>query len=249
MQIVPGAEPWSADGDDIGVLLLHGFTGSPASMRPWGERMAQQGWTVRVPLMPGHGLPRWQDANNTTWHDWYGEVERNFLELKARCRHVFAMGLSVGGAMSLRLAEEHHDDITGLVLVNPAVLSEDKRLVLLPILSTFIEGLPAATNDIALEGPDEIAYPKMPLKALKSLTEFWKIVKADLPKVDQPLLLLNSAQDHLIETSSSDYVMTHVSSTDRTRVVLMDSFHVATLDYDAEIIFSDSIEFVRRLTA
>jgi carboxylesterase len=249
MQIVPGAEPWSADGNDIGVLVTHGFSGSPAAVRPWGQRLAEQGWTVRVPLMPGHGLPRWQDANKTTWHDWYGEVERNFLELRARCSHVFVMGLSVGGAMSLRLAEEHHDDVDGLVLVNPAVLSENKLLTLLPILSRVLEGFPAATNDISLEGRDEVAYPRMPLKALSSLLEFWKIVRAGLPQVDQPLLLLNSAQDHLIETSSSEYVLTHVASQDKTRVVLMDSFHVATLDYDAEIIFSDSIEFVRRLTA
>ncbi len=249
MQIVPGAEPWSADGNDIGVLVLHGFTGSPAATRPWGERLAAEGWTVRVPLMPGHGLPRWQDANATTWHDWYGEVERNFLELRARCRAVFTMGLSVGGAMSLRLAQEHHDDVTGLVLVNPAVLSENKLMPLLPILSRVLDGFPAATNDIAKPGQDEIAYPRMPLKALRSLTEFWGLVRNDLPRVDQPLLLLNSAQDHLIETSSSDYVMEHVSSPDKVRVVLPDSYHVATLDYDAEVIFSDSIEFVRRLTA
>jgi carboxylesterase len=151
--------------------------------------------------------------------------------------------------MSLRLAQQHHDDITGLVLVNPAVLSEDKRLIVLPVLSRFVEGLPAATNDIAKPGQDEIAYPRMPLKALRSLTEFWKIVRADLPTVDQPLLLLNSAQDHLIETSSSEYVLDHVASADKTHVVLSDSYHVATLDYDAEMIFSDSIDFVRRLTA
>jgi carboxylesterase len=249
MTVTPGAEPWSFDGDDTGILLLHGFSGSPAAMRPWGERLAQQGWTVRVPRLPGHGLVEWKEANQTTWEDWYGEAERQFLDLRSRCRQVFVMGLSVGGALSLRLAQQQGDHVAGLVLVNPAVLSENKMLTLLPVLKHLVAGFPAATNDIAMPGKDEIAYPRMPLRALSSLTEFWKIVRDDMPRVTQPLVVFNSEQDHLIESSSTAYVLTHVASADKQSVVLMDSFHVATLDYDAEIIFSDSIEFVRRLSA
>ena len=107
MPIRPGAEAWSVDGDDrIGVLLLHGFTGSPASMRPWGELLAQRSWTVRVPRLPGHGT-RWQDMNITRWEDWYSEADRNLRELTSRCDRVFVGGLSMGGSLTLRLAQEH----------------------------------------------------------------------------------------------------------------------------------------------
>jgi carboxylesterase len=247
MTIMPGAEPWSADGNEIGVLVLHGFTGSPASMKSWGAALAEQGWTVRVPLLPGHGT-QWQDLNLTTWEDWYGEAERHYLELSSRCTHVFVMGLSVGGTLSLRLAELHGEGVSGVVAVNPAVHSDNKLLVLLPVLKHVVAGFPGVVNDIAKPGQDEVGYAKLPLKAVDSLMSFWRMTKDDLPKVEQPVIVLHSAQDHVIEPSNSEYILAHVSSKDVEEVVLADSYHVATLDYDAEIIVRDSIAFVRRLT-
>jgi carboxylesterase len=247
MTVMPGAEPWSADGNNIGILVLHGFSGSPASMKPWGQALAAEGWTVRVPRLPGHGTT-WQDANLTTWHDWYGDSERNFLELKERCDKVFVMGLSVGGTISLRLAEEHGDAITGIAVVNPAVQTTDPMRHLLPVLKYVVPSWPGVINDINKPGQDEIGYDRLPVKAVVSLMDFWKITKADLPKVTQPLVVLHSAVDHLIDPSNSAYILANVSSTDVEEVVLQDSFHVATLDYDAELIVRDSIAFVRRLS-
>ena len=119
MAILPGAEPFSADGGPVGVVLSHGFTGTPQSMRPWAEHLAAAGLTVRLPLLPGHGT-RWQDANDTGWQDWYAAVERAYDEVAARCTTVFAGGLSMGGTLVTRLAEQKGDKIAGLVLVNPA---------------------------------------------------------------------------------------------------------------------------------
>jgi carboxylesterase len=82
--LMPGAEPYSHDGAEVGVLLCHGFTGTPQSMRPWGEYLAARGLTVSVPLLPGHGT-RWQDMQQTGWQDWYAEVDRALRELTARC--------------------------------------------------------------------------------------------------------------------------------------------------------------------
>ena len=103
MTLMPGAEPWSHDGDSTGVLLVHGFTGSPKSMTPWGKELAAEGWTVRVPRLPGHGTT-WQEMNRTTWEDWFAEADRAFRDLQGRCRQVFVMGLSMGGCLTLRLA-------------------------------------------------------------------------------------------------------------------------------------------------
>jgi carboxylesterase len=248
MAVVPGAEPWSTDGDAVGILVLHGFTGSPKSMTPWGQALAAEGWTVRVPLLPGHGTT-WQDMNLTTWEDWYAEADRAFDELRNRCERVFVMGLSMGGSLTLRLAEQHGDAITGIVLVNPAVHSERPDRYLLPFLRHVIASFPGISNDIAKPGQDEGAYDKIPLKAAHSLSILWKGVKADIAKVTQPLLLFRSAVDHVVEPSNAAFILEHVSSTDLVEEVLPDSFHVATLDYDAEVIVRDSIAFVRRLIA
>jgi carboxylesterase len=144
MNLLPDAEPFSHDAPDaaVGILVLHGFTGSPKSMKPWGRELAAQGWSVRVPRLPGHGT-RWQDMNLTTWQDWYAEADRALAELTASCSKVFVMGLSMGGSLTLRLAEQHGDRISGIVLVNAAVHSERPDRYLLPFLQRFIPAFPA----------------------------------------------------------------------------------------------------------
>src|SRR5689334_6828638 len=107
---MPGAEPFEAEGGPVGVVLSHGFTGTPQSLRPWAEYLAAAGFTVSLPLLPGHGT-RWQDLNATRWTDWYGEIERAFDRLRGRCDQVFAGGLSMGGTLVLRLAERRRADV------------------------------------------------------------------------------------------------------------------------------------------
>ncbi len=247
MPLMPGAEPWFHEGNSTGVLLIHGFTGSPASMVPWGKAMAAHGLTVRVPRLPGHGS-RWQDMNLTTWEDWYSEVERNFLILKQSCDKIFVFGLSMGGSLTLRLAEMHGDEIAGIVLVNPAVHSERPDRHLLPAISRVIGSFPGISNDIKKSGQDEVAYSKIPLKAAHSLSKLWKIIKSDISRVTQPLLLFRSEEDHVVEPSNAEWILKHVSSTDKAEVVLKDSFHVATLDNDAPLIESLSADFIQRLS-
>ena len=247
MPLMPEADPWSIDGDRTGVLVLHGFTGSPKSVKPWGQALGAQGWTVRVPRLPGHGT-RWQDMNITTWQDWYAEAERNLRDPQAVCDRVFVMGLSMGGSLTLRLAQQHGSAINGIVLVNPAVHTERPDRFLLPLLSRVVPSFPGVSNDIAKPGVDEGAYDRLPLRAAHSLSQMWSLVKADLPKVSQPLLLFRSAQDHVVEASNSAYILANVSSSEAVEVVLERSYHVATIDHDADIITEGSIDFVRGLS-
>lgn len=247
MSVLPGAEPFGADGSDVGLLLAHGFTGSPKSMRPLAEGLAERGYSVRLPLLPGHGTT-WQEMNRTRWQDWYACIEQSFEQLRVRCSQVVAVGLSVGGALVTRLAQVRGSALAGLVLINPAYRADDVRLRALPVLKYLLPSLPAVGNDIKKAGQDELAYPRTPLKALHSATRMWKIVARDLPAVTQPILLLRSAQDHVIPASSSQLLLSRVSSLDVTEIVLDDSFHVATLDNDAPRILDETGDFVARVT-
>lgn len=246
MPLMPGAEPYSHDGGETGVLLCHGFTGTPQSMRPWGEYLAARGLTVSVPLLPGHGT-RWQDMQQTGWQDWYAEVDRELRELSTRCSQVFVCGLSMGGALTLRLAALHGHAISGIVLVNPSVKGDSPQLKVVPLLRHVVPSVPGIASDIAMEGGAEVGYERTPLHAVHSLSRFWKIVRAGLPQVTQPLLLLHSRVDHVVHPSNSAVVLSKVSSTDVTERVLERSYHVATLDHDAEQIFEESYGFIRRL--
>ncbi|GAA1234546.1 alpha/beta hydrolase [Oryzihumus leptocrescens] len=248
MAILPGAEPFSHDGSDVGVLLVHGFTGTPQSLRPWAEHLAEAGYTVRLPRLPGHGTT-WQEMNRTEWSDWYATVDATFRELLARCRTVFVAGLSMGGALALQLAQNHGPRVAGLVLVNPAVKFEDPRLVVLPVLKHLVGALPGIANDIKKADATELAYTKTPLKAGHSQIVAWRTVIRDLPEVTQPVLLLHSPQDHVVPASSSALVLSKISSEDVQEILLENSYHVATLDNDAPLIFAESVKFIERLTS
>jgi carboxylesterase len=246
MPLLPGAEPYRHDGGSIGALLCHGFTGTPQGMRPWGQHLGEAGLSVRVPRLPGHGTTI-QEANLTTWHDWYAELERNFLELSTQCDQVFVMGLSMGGTLAIRLAEEHGDEINGLVLVNPSLLTKRPDRFLLPALRLVVPSWTGIASDIKKAGSVELAYDRIPMKAAYSLSKLWGTTRADLAKVTQPLLIFRSASDHVVEPDSTVLLKQKVSSVDVREVVLENSYHVATLDNDAPTIFEGSVEFVRRL--
>lgn len=248
MTTLPGAEPFTFAGGRAGVLLCHGFTGSPAAMRPWGQSLADAGFAVSCPLLPGHGT-RWQDMQRTRWQDWYGCVDDALAQLRTDCDAVVVMGLSMGGTLTLRLAEQHGDTLGGIVLVNASVLNRNPLMKALPVLRHVLPFVPGVSNDIKRAGQDEVAYDKVPLQALQSLTELWRLTRDDLPRVSQPMLLMRSLEDHVVEPENAAFILEHATSTDREVVELPDSFHVATLDNDATTIVERSIAFARRVTA
>ena len=204
--VMPGAEPFAFPGSGpngrTGVLLVHGFTGTPMSMRPWGEHLAEAGFAVRCPLLPGHGT-RWQDCNLSSHDQWTTAVDEAFDALAADCDRVFVAGLSMGGTLSIRLAEVRPDDVAGLVLVNPALLTQRLDAKLLPMIA--------------------------------KITGSWAPIASDIKKPG------------ITEPANSQALLDGVSSTDVSEVVLENSYHVATLDNDAPLIFAGSTMWSSRL--
>ncbi|GAA1364686.1 alpha/beta hydrolase [Streptomyces beijiangensis] len=246
MPVLPGAEPYRHEGGEVGVLLCHGFTGSPQSLRPWAEYLAERGLTVALPLLPGHGT-RWQDMQVTGWQDWYAEVDRELRALLERCTKVFVFGLSMGGTLSLRLAAKHGDAIAGLVLVNPANKVHGLAAQALPIARHLVRSAPGIASDIALEGSEEVGYDRVPLHAAHSFRNFCRLVDRELPQVTQPVVVLHSPQDHVVPPADTARILSRISSTDVEEILLEQSYHVATLDHDAERIFEKSHTFIGRL--
>jgi esterase/lipase len=246
--LLAGAEPFDFPGGTgpdgrTGVLLVHGFTGMPSSMRPWGEHLAAAGFAVRCPLLPGHGT-RWQDCNEVDEDAWVAEAEQALAELAARCDHVFVAGLSMGGTVATRLAELH-DDVSGLVVVNPSLLTRRLDARLLPVLARVTGSWAPIGSDIKKPGIVEEAYDRMPLRGMMSLRRLWRTTRADLHRITVPVLAFTSVEDHVVEPESTDVLLDGVSSEDVTHVKLEDSYHVATLDNDAPLIFDRTVEWVR----
>jgi len=244
--VVPGAEPYYGGSGPNGVLLCHGFTGSPQSMRPWANHLEADGFRVALPRLPGHGTT-WRELNLTRWEDWYACVDRAFADLRSVCERVFVTGLSMGGGLALRLAEQHGHAVAGLAVVNPSVASADPRMRLLPVLRHLVPSLAGVGGDIALPDSVEGAYDRTPLYAAWSLTQLWADISGHLDRVTSPLLVFKSVRDKVVDPLSLKLIEERVRSSDLTVVRLERSYHVATLDYDAELIFTSSSAFFRRL--
>lgn len=236
------------DGSQVGVLLCHGFTGSPQSLRPWALHLADAGYTVSLPLLPGHGT-RWQDLEVTGWQDWYATVDRELRVLRDSCEQVFVGGLSMGGALALRLAARHGDAVSGVVVVNPACSFPRLEGYALPVVRHLVRSTKGIADDIAKEGSHELGYDRVPLRAAHSLRDLFRVACGELAQVTQPLLVLHSRTDHVVPPADSAHILASVSSEDVTETLLERSYHVATLDHDAERIFADSEGFISRIAA
>lgn len=245
---MPGAEPLSAAGSDVGVLVCHGFTGNPSTMRPLADALVGAGFSVEMPRLPGHGTTI-EDMMTTTWADWSGAAEAAYTDLAGRCRSVVVAGLSMGGTLTTWLAGRH-TEIAGIVCINPAVSTREpevKEMVTL-MLAAGETVSPGIGSDIADPDAKESAYEGTPLACVLSLFEALDELQPLLPAITCPVLLLTSTDDHVVEPASSDHLAASVSGP-LERVTLKRSYHVATLDYDKDLIAERAIAFIQKVTA
>jgi carboxylesterase len=248
-EILPGAEPMSIPGGPVGALVVHGFTGNPQSMRGLAEAFGAAGFTVEMPLLPGHGTSLGHMLT-TDWSDWSGAAEAAYEELAGRCESVVVAGLSMGGTITLWLAERH-PEIAGIVLVNPACSEPGSGAELVAALEGMADGgqelMDGVGNDIADPDGRELAYEQVPVRGLVSLMRASEAVAADLASIRCPVLLMTSPEDHVVPPANSDVVAAHVGG-EVERVSLERSYHVATLDHDKGLIEEKAVEFARRVT-
>jgi carboxylesterase len=224
--IIAGCEPWSADGGPHGVLVLHGFTGCPQSMRGLAEAFGRAGFAVDLPLLPGHGTSV-DDLLATDWPDWSAAAEDAYRALAARVDKVVVAGLSMGGSLTASLASRH-PDVAGIVCVNPALsVPEPMVTAVKDMLAGGLDRIPAIGGDVADPATD---------------------LRDDLGRIACPVLVMTSPQDHVVEPHNSDLLAEAVSGPVE-RVTLERSYHVATLDYDRGLIEERAVEFARRVTA
>ncbi len=209
---------------------------------------ARAGTAYRCRDCPGTEPPG-SELNTLTWDDWYGEVTRAFDQLCLDHDAVVVCGLSMGGTLVLRVAADHPDRVAGVVVVNPVIATKRWDVKLLPVLKHVVPSLAAIGNDMKKPGGNEHAYDRTPLKALHSLMRAWPPLIEDLPKITAPLLYFRALEDHVVDNTSQPIITSRVSSSEITERSLLESYHVATLDNDAEQIFEESAEFISKVTA
>jgi len=233
-----------------GVLCLHGFTGSPHTMQPVSDAVVAAGFDVTAPCLPGHGTVV-DDMLDTTWADWSATVEEAYRRARAAHDRVVLVGLSMGGALCAWLAARHGVD--AVAFINPMVLPVDPGVqdMVREMIATgevFAPQVGTGRSDIADPDAVENAYAETPLRPVLTLFEAIDRLQPELANITCPVVIMTSPQDHVVDPASSDLLASSVSGPVE-RVMLPRSYHVATHDYDKQLVIDTVLDLIRRTDA
>lgn len=244
--VLAGAEPFRFEGNEVGVLVSHGFTGTTQSMRPLGEALSGEGFTVAGPRLAGHGTSV-EDHARSTAESWIRSVEEDLAWLEGRCDSVFFAGLSMGGTLSLYFGAVRPDLIKGIVPINGCAYLANPDLAAALYSRDVPPVLPGVGSDIKMPGVEELAYPGVAVPAAREFAALLNTTRDLLPRVECPALVIQSREDHVVPPGNGPFILDAIASIDKELVWLDDSYHVATLDNDAAHIATLTTAFVNSL--
>ncbi|MDS0528255.1 alpha/beta fold hydrolase [Clostridium sp. SHJSY1] len=230
-------------GNEIGCIVIHGFTGTPAELRELGERLRDEGYTVYGVKLAHHGTTV-EDFEKSKYTDWISSVEAAYKRLKTCCSKIYVIGHSMGGVLTLNLAENY--DVDKLVLLSPAMMNKDKNSLLVPVLKHFIK----YTQWAPMERPEQeakylLGYNKIPLACVHELLKLQKVTKSKLNKIDSHILIIHSEKDNAIDKKGIDIIEKTVESNSVQKVTLSKCGHNITVECEKETVFKEVIEFLR----
>ncbi len=244
--LVKNAEPFYFPGNETGCLLIHGFTGAPTEMRPLGEYLAAQGYSVLGVRLTGHGT-RIEDMNRVTWEDWSNSVLDGWYLLRPNTKRVFIIGLSMGGVLTL-----YHSSFlpaAGLVSMSTPYQIDDPRRKFLPLLSKVMPYADKGESDWQDENAveDHFSYDKYPTKALLQLTRLLEEMRKALPQVNAPALLIHSRKDIGVPLVNLEKIYRAIATPENSKkkIILEHSGHVVTRDKDKDLVFRAIHDFIQ----
>ena len=242
-----GAEPFIYEAGEVGCLLVHGFTSTPFEMRGLGRYLADRGITASAGLLPGHGTSP-ADLQGITWREWHGSVDAQLEDMLTRCRRVYLVGLSLGGALSLYVAARRGDEIAGVVAMSSPIFLPRPLGFVLNRMQPRMPYLNKRFHDIQdpVARASHVTYTSAPVDAIASLVEFLRPVRASLPKVKVPALVIRARRDHVVPPASSRYIYRRLGSPDKRLVTLDKGFHIVTVDRARGQVYAAIYEFIAR---
>lgn len=242
MKVIEGAEEFYLPGkNNKGVLLIHGYTGTPAEMRLLGDYLHKEGYTVLGVRLPGHGTCP-EELNETVWQDWYQEAEKGFDRLADSCEEVMAAGLSMGGLLAMLLAARKN--VSRAAILAAPVYVQDWRVPLLPLLRFFIHYLKKRKRCYFVADKYNLAYDVMPVKPLSSLFALVKLCKEEIiSQIKIPCIVLQSKAEHTVKSESASYIYEHLASKEKKLVWYEHSGHILTLDIEREHVYQQISDF------
>jgi len=228
-------------GNEIGILLIHGFTATTTEVRLLANNLTKRGYTIHAPLLPGHGTTP-DELNKTTYHNWIENVEEAYSYLHQKCPTIFVAGESMGALLALNLAMKHNE-ISGIICYSPAILAHHLWVSLL--IRYFKSEIPKTglSDDLPWKG-----YKVNPSRASAELFKLQNKVKKDLIKIQQPVCVFIGGKDIRISPKSGDYILDHIGSSLKEIHVFENSPHCMILAQDLPDIAEMTIAFIQNIS-
>jgi carboxylesterase len=246
--IIPQAEPFYFPGGKTGCLLIHGLTGSPTDMRPFGEYLAGQGYSVLGVRLMGHATQP-EDLIRARWRDWLAGVEDGWHLLKNGVEQVFVIGLSLGGVLSFLFASRF--PVSGVVAMStPFELPKDPRLRFIKIISRFKPFLPKENVDdrdpVAYKS--HVSYPAFPVRAIAELQELLLEMQGSLSKISVPVLLMHSRGDRMIPSDHPTSIFDRLGTEEKRLIWVTDRGHNIALEPNRAEVFDVAAQFIQEVS-
>jgi carboxylesterase len=245
-KIMAGAEPFFFKGNDIGVLVCHGFTGTTQSMRYLGEQLHGAGYTVIGPRLKGHGISP-EAMSRTSAADWIDSVDKALAELRTTCTQIYMTGLSMGGTLTLFTAASHGELIKGAIPINAVVQIGNADMAGLAFGKGLPDTVPGIGSDVKDPDSKELAYPVVPVPAFRQVYALAAVTHDLLPRIKCPTLVITSREDHVVDPRNGPRIASGVGANRVEMVWLENSYHVATIDHDKALIAQLTIDFIRSI--
>jgi len=255
-QIIPTAEPFFFLGDSSkpACLLIHGFTGTPKEMRWMGEFLNQQGYTCLGIRLAGHATNP-EDMIRLRWTDWVASVEDGYQLLCGVTNDIFLVGLSMGGILALLMSTRLAPRVKGVVAMStPSRLPTDYPIWFIQLISIVMRYRPKSKEppgsgwfDKAAY-KDHVAYAKNPVRSTVELKKLILEMRAALPKVNVPVLLIHSKDErYILPDNAEDIFAGLINASDKTKLYMTGSGHVLPRDASREQVFKSALEFIQRV--
>jgi carboxylesterase len=244
--IIEGGKPFHFKGNNVGVLLSHGFTGTTSGMKPLGEYLHKNaGWTVLGPQLKGHGeTPQAMAA--TTAEDWIRSIESGLKTLQDSCSTIFMVGLSMGGCLALYTAAMYPEIIKAVVPINACLFFDSPDFAALAYDAKAPATIPGLGSDIKDPNTKEIVYKDVPVPAIRQIYALMNVTRDLLPRVKCPTLVMVSPEDHIVPPSNTDFIIKSIGASEPKVLRLENSYHVATIDNDKDLINRSVLQFLKQ---
>ncbi len=239
--------PFFREGSKKGLLLIHGFTGTTAELRPMGQYFHEQGYTVCAPLLRGHGTTP-EDMMKTGWRDWWRSVEEGYKRLQDYgCEQIYVAGLSMGGLLALRVAREKK--VVGVVTMASPMRFKNKRAHIAWLIYPFVRYQFRSDTKRAHIEEAILPYDRTPIKCVASLRRLVNDVRRGLHRIKVPALIIQGGEDETIYPEDAEIIVAGLGSTDKRLIWYPDSTHIIVLDHDRKQMFEEIEQFYSRLAS